>query len=405
MTASAVLVCALDTKGIECKYIKDLIEAAGIRTITINTGVKGKPYFEADISNEEVAELTGFHLEDLISRNDRGFAVEVMTDGAVKMVTELHRLGKIGGIIGLGGSAGTTIATATMRSLPVGIPKVMVSTIASGDTRPYVGMKDITMVNSIVDISGLNSISRKTLGNAACSLIGMMKGELRVKDIKKPIITATMFGVTTSCVNTARVYLENNGYEVLIFHATGVGGQAMESLIESGLITGVLDITTSELADEVVGGLLSAGPSRLEAAGKRGVPQVISMGALDMVNFGSIETVPVQYRSRLLYKHNSNVTLMRTTVEENWKIGEMIAEKLNQAKGPTIVFLPLRGVSELDDVGMPFHGPREDSALFEAVRQKLDSSHIQIVEMDTHINDESFALAMASKLLEMINAK
>jgi uncharacterized protein (UPF0261 family) len=400
-----VIVCALDTKGVECKYIKGLIEAAGVQTITMNTGVLGDPYFTADITNEQLAKLAGTRLEDLISQNDRGFAVEAMMNGAVKKVTAMYQQGEIGGIIGLGGSAGTTVATAAMRALPVGIPKVMVSTIASGNTRPYVGMKDITMVNSIVDISGLNSISRKTLGNAAFSLIGMMKGEMPINDEARPIIAATMFGVTTACVTYARDYLEERGYEVLIFHATGVGGQAMESLIESGLISGVLDVTTTELADEVAKGLLSSGPNRLEAAGKRGVPQVVSMGALDMVNFGSFETVPEPLRSRNLYKHNHHVTLMRTSVEENRKIGEMIAKKLNQTQGPTTVFLPLKGVSELDSKEMPFYGPQEDLALFDAVRQSLVSPYVEIVEMDVHINDKNFALAMADKLLEMINAK
>lgn len=405
MTAdAAVLVCALDTKGIECKYIKDLIEAAGLRTITINTGVLGHPLFEADVSNVEVAELAGTSLAELISRNDRGFAVEAMMNGALKWVAELHRQGKVGGIFGLGGSAGTTIATAAMRVLPVGIPKVMVSTIASGNTRPYVGTKDITMVNSIVDISGLNSISRKTLGNAAFSLIGMMKGNLPVPDRESPIIAATMFGVTTPCVTAARDYLEERGYEVLVFHATGIGGQAMESLIEAGFISGVLDITTTELADEAAGGQLSAGSSRLEAAGNRGVPQVVSVGALDMANFGAMGTVPEHLRSRLLYKHNPNVTLMRTTVEENRKIGEMLAGKLNRAQGHTAVYLPLKGVSALDAEGMPFYGPEEDAALFGTIRQTLDP-RIDIVAMDVHINDESFALAMAGKLLDMIETK
>jgi uncharacterized protein (UPF0261 family) len=404
MKESVVLICALDTKGIEGKYIKDLIESAGLQTITINTGVQGRPYFEADISNEQVAKEGGASLSDLIARNDRGFAVEAMMHGAVNIVTELHRQGKIAGVIGMGGSAGTTIGTAAMRALPVGIPKVMISTIASGNTLPYVGTKDITMVNSIVDISGLNRISRITLANAAFSIIGMVKGEMPSADQEKPVIAATMFGVTTACVTAARDYLEARGYEVIIFHATGIGGQAMESLIDSGFITGVLDITTTELADDVAGGLLSAGPARLEAAGKRGVPQVVSLGALDMANFGAEETVPEKFRSRLLYRHNPYVTLMRTTIEENRKIGEMIAKKLNQAQGQAAVFLPLRGVSALDAKGMPFYGPEEDAALFEAIRQQLDS-HIQIVEQDAHINDESFALAMAGKLLEMIEAK
>ncbi|MFC5449085.1 Tm-1-like ATP-binding domain-containing protein [Paenibacillus aestuarii] len=404
MVNYAVIVCALDTKGIECKYMKDLIEAEGLQTLVINTGIIGAQLIDADVGNEEIARLGGSSLAKLIQQGDRGIAVETMMNGTVAKLAELYCEGKVGGIISLGGSAGTTIGTAAMRALPIGVPKVMLSTIASGNTRPYVGMTDVTMVNSIVDISGLNQISRKTLANAAFSLVGMMKGHIPETNEMKPIIAATMFGVTTPCVTAAKEYLEQRGYEVLAFHATGIGGQAMESLIESGLISGVLDITTTELADDIAGGLLSAGPRRLEAAAAKGIPQVVSVGALDMANFAGLDTVPESLRARKLYKHNPNVTLIRTTVDENKLIGEMIASKLNPSLGPTAVFLPLKGVSALDDEGKPFFGPEEDKALFSAIRQNLNSN-VQLLEFEAHINDEGFAVAMAETLLNMIENK
>jgi len=292
-----------------------------------------------------------------------------------------------------------------MKRLPVGFPKVMVSTLASGDTRPYVGIKDITMMYSVVDILGVNSLSSQILANAAFAVAGMVKGNKPKLDDHKPLIAATMFGVTTPCVTEARKYLEEHGYEVLVFHATGTGGMAMESLIEEGFIKGVLDITTTELCDELVGGVLSAGPDRLEAAGEKGIPQVVSTGALDMVNFGPIDSVPDKFKDRNLYKHNPTVTLMRTTVEENKKLAEIIAEKLNKSKGKTSLFLPLKGVSMIDVEGQPFYGPKEDKMLFNTLREKIDENRVEIVEKDTDINDKKFAIMMAKKLINLIENK
>ncbi|MCG8483682.1 MAG: Tm-1-like ATP-binding domain-containing protein [Clostridia bacterium] len=306
------------------------------------------------------------------------------------------------GIISLGGSAGTTIATYAMRALPVGVPKVMVSTLASGDTAPYVGVKDITMMYSVVDISGINSLSSKILTNAAYAISGMAKAVLPKLEDEKPLIGATMFGVTTPCVTKAREYLESKGYEVLVFHATGTGGKAMEDLIEAGFIKGVLDITTTEWCDELVGGVLSAGPHRLEAAAKKGIPQVVSTGALDMVNFGPIETLPQKFKDRNIYKHNATVTLMRTTVEENQQLGKIIAEKLNLAAGNTALFLPLKGVSLIDVEGQPFYGKEEDEALFSTLKNHIHPEKIELYEIDKDINDEAFALAMAKKLVDMM---
>ncbi len=392
----------LDTKGAEFKFIKDIIEAQGMPTLVINAGVLGEPHFPPDIAATAVAEAGGTPLADLIKANDRGQAVDVMMKGAAKIVAELEKQGQVAGIISLGGTAGTTIGSNAMRALPVGVPKLMVSTVASGDTRPYVGNKDIAMMYSIVDISGINSISNQILANAAFAIAGMAKGVTPALTEEKPLLGATMFGVTTPCVTAAREYLESQGYEVLVFHATGTGGGSMEDLITAGFIKGVLDITTTEWCDELVGGVFNAGPHRLEAAGKMGIPQVVSTGALDMVNFGAMDTVPAQFKDRNLYKHNASVTLMRTTVDENRQLGKIIAGKLNMAQGPTALFLPLKGVSLIDAEGQPFYGPDEDKALFDALRNNVDRDRVEVVEMDNNINDATFAMAMAQKLIEML---
>jgi uncharacterized protein (UPF0261 family) len=282
----------------------------------------------------------------------------------------------------------------------------MVSTVASGNVQQYVGTSDIVMMPSIVDVSGLNSISTKIFTNAALAIAGMVSLEHKeIAQEKKPLVAATMFGVTTPCVDAVREFLEEKGYEVLVFHATGTGGRVMERLIEEGYFKGVLDITTTEWCDELVGGVLAAGPNRLEAAGKHKVPQVVSVGALDMVNFGPIDTVPEKFKGRKFYKHNPTVTLMRTTVEENKKLGEIIAEKLNKAEGPTVLMLPLKGVSMIDAEGQPFYGPEEDKILFDTLRENIDRSKVELIEMDAHINDKEFALTAAKKLLELMENK
>jgi uncharacterized protein (UPF0261 family) len=293
--------------------------------------------------------------------------------------------------------------TAVMRSLPIGFPKVMVSTVASGDTRPYLGTSDITMINSVVDIAGLNSVSIPILANAAGAIAGMARIDVAEANTK-PTVAATMFGVTTPAVQAARARLEALGYEVLVFHATGVGGASMEALIDSGVIAGVLDLTTTELADELLGGVFSAGDTRLTAAGRAGVPQVVSFGALDMVNFGPIETVPVQFRDRKLHVHNATVTLMRTTAAESRVLGRRIAERLNSAKNDVTVVIPLRGISAIDAAGQPFHDPDADTALFEAFDEYV-ATHIAVVRRDAHINDPELAVEMANRLHEHITGQ
>jgi uncharacterized protein (UPF0261 family) len=291
-----------------------------------------------------------------------------------------------------------------MKAMPVGMPKVMVSTMASGDTSAYVDVKDITMMYSVVDVAGLNRLSRRILANAAGAVCGMVEQEIPVAE-DKPLVAATMFGVTTPCVTHVRERLEAAGYEVLVFHATGSGGRAMESLVADGFIAGVADVTTTEWADELIGGVLAAGPERLAAAAKAGIPQVVSVGALDMCNWGAIDTVPGAFKDRNLYRHNPQVTLMRTTPDENAALGRIIAEKLNATTGPTALFLPLRGVSMIDADGGPFWSPEADTALFDALRTTLDRSKVDLVELDLHINDPAFADAMADRLLAELHRR
>jgi uncharacterized protein (UPF0261 family) len=405
MPKTILLIGTFDTKGAEYTYVRDLIAARGHRVLTLNAGVAGDPTFVPDVSAAQVAEAGGSSLADLRAAADRGAALEVMTRGAAALAARFYTEGKFDGVLALGGSGGTVIATAAMQALPVGLPKVMVSTVASGDVQPYVGVKDICMMYSVVDIAGLNRLSRRILANAAGMVCGAVEeaGGEDAGTRDKPLVAATMFGVTTPCVNMVRERLEQAGYEVLVFHATGSGGRAMESLIESGFITGVADITTTEWCDELVGGVLTAGPHRLEAAAKAGLPQVVSVGALDMVNFWAMDTVPAQFKNRTLYKHNPNVTLMRTTPPECGELGRIIADKLNQATGPTTLFIPLKGVSAIDKVGQPFYLPEADKALFEALRQNIRPP-VELVELDLHINDPEFAVAMAERLLQMLGA-
>ena len=401
MPKTVAIVGTFDTKGEEFAYLRSRIESTGLATLVIDCGVLEAPAFTPDVSRREVASAAGQRLEDLVATHDRGSSIAAMAAGAAVVVRRLFEEGRIQGLISLGGSAGTTIGTAAMRSLPAGFPKVMVSTLASGDTRPYVGTKDIAMLYPIVDIAGLNRLSRRILGNAAAAIAGMVNQEDAEDQEAKPLIAATMFGVTTPCVTMARRILEQNGFEVLVFHATGAGGQAMEGLIADGYVAGVLDITTTELADELAGGVMSAGPHRLEAAARKGIPQVVCPGAIDMVNFGPLDSVPEKYRQRRLYVHNANVTLMRTTPAECAELGRITAEKLNRAQGPVAFLMPLRGVSAIDSTGLPFSWPEADRSYLDALKANLDP-RIRLVEVDAHINDEDFARAAASCLLELM---
>lgn len=395
------IIGTFDTKGTEFEFIKKLVREQGLDTLCIHAGAF-EPLFAPDVSNAEVAASVGVSMEEISSKRDRAFATDVMSRGAEKLIPELYAQGRFDGIISVGGSGGTSMATPAMRALPIGVPKVMVSTMASGNVSQYVGTSDVVMFPSVVDTEGLNAISMEIFSNAVNAVVGMVKNKKPLAHENKPIIAATMFGVTTPCIKTAKAYLEEQGYEVLVFHATGTGGRTMETLINAGFIKGVLDITTTEWCDELFGGVLNAGSHRLEAAGACGVPQVVSVGALDMVNFGPLDTVPEQYRGRNLYKHNPTVTLMRTTKEENIRLGEVVAEKLNAAKSPTALMLPLRGVSAIDGEGQPFNDPEADKALFDTLRANI-GSNVELIELDSNVNDDAFALAAAKKLLELMS--
>jgi len=391
--ATIAILGTLDTKGEEHAFVADLIRKRGHTPLLIDVGTKGEPTVDPGISRDQ---LIGGQIF-----TDRGDAMATMTNAAAVFCVKLVAEKKIDGIISLGGGGGTAIGTAAMRALPVGFPKLMVSTLAASESAPvYMGVKDVTMMPSIVDVAGLNRISREVFANAAGAICGMVETSTpRAKD--KPIIVASMFGNTTDCVNHAKGILEAGGYEVLVFHATGTGGRTMESLIETGMVSGVLDITTTEWADEHVGGILGAGPTRLEAAARAGVPAVIAPGCLDMVNFGEPDSVPKQFAHRTFYHHNPQVTLMRTSADECHALGGIMAEKINRSTGPVKIMLPLAGISIISQPGSPFHDSSSDEALFNTLKSNLRND-IPVEEFDCAINDVHFAEATAHALLELL---
>jgi len=392
----------MDTKGVEHGFVADLIKQRGHQVLVIDVGTAGEPRLKPDITRNEIAAAAGVDFATLAAKQDRGEAVTTMSRGAPVVLAKLAAEQRIDGVISLGGGGGTAIATAAMRALPVGFPKLMMSTLASGNTAPYVGVKDIVMFPSIVDVAGLNRLSRQLLARAAGAICGMVETQPPIA-ADKPIIVASQFGNTTLCIEHAKKILEAAGYEVIVFAATGTGGRTMESLIETGLVAGVLDITTTEWADELVGGVLSAGPTRLEAAAKAGIPTVVSTGCLDMVNFGAPETVPAKFANRKFYQHNPQVTLMRTTPDECAQLGKILADKLNRSTGPVKVLLPLRGGSVISAPGGPFHNATADTALFTALKSGL-RSNIAVTELDANINDAPFAEACAQALLQLLQA-
>jgi uncharacterized protein (UPF0261 family) len=399
---TVLLIGTLDTKGEELAFVAGRLRDAGVDVLVADAGTVGPPVaLEPDVTREQLAAEVG---ADLGSLDDRGVAVGTMAGAAAALASRLYSEGRIDGVLGAGGSGNTAIATAAMRALPVGVPKLMVSTMAAGDTRDYVGGVDVALIASVTDVAGVNSISGRILANAAAAMAGMVGAAPVELGDQRPLIGATMFGVTTPCVTRAREALEARGYEVLVFHATGTGGRAMEALVSGGYLAGVLDVTTTELCDDLVGGVLSAGPDRLEAAGRFGLPQVVSLGALDMVNFGARDTVPPQFEDRNLYVHNPSVTLMRTTPSECAELGRRIAAKLSAATGPVALFVPLGGVSMIDAPGQPFHDPEADEALFEAIRSGI-GDNVELVELEHNINDEAFADAMVDMLDSYVKAQ
>lgn len=403
MKKTIAIIGALDTKGIEFEFLKKEIEKRRFNTFVINVGVIGQPPFNPEVAAEEVALAGGSQLSELVKRADRGEATAVMMAGVTQIAVKYYEAGKFDGVISMGGGGGTVMATSAMRALPVGVPKLMVTTIASGDTSAYIGTSDITMMPAIVDVAGLNRISRTIFTNAAGAICGMVSGEVEQQVDEKPLIAATMFGNTTRAVENARKIIEENGYEVLVFHATGTGGKTMEMLIDSGFIKGVMDITTTEWADEICGGVLSAGPTRLEAAGRAGIPQVVTPACIDMCNFWAPETVPEKYKDRLFYRWNPNVTLMRTTPEENEQMGKIFAEKLNASKGPVAVLIPMGGFSEVDAPDKPFWWPEADQAFIDGLKSKLNEA-IPVIVSDKNVNDPEFSAKVAQTLLEMLSS-
>ena len=399
---TVVLVGTLDTKGREYAFLADRIREHGADVVLVDAGILGEPLATPDVTREEVAAAAGADAGELARAGDRGAAVAAMARGAAEVVKRLHAEGRLDAVGGLGGSGGSALVTHAMRELPIGVPKLMVSTVASGDTSPYVGSVDVTMMYSVVDIAGVNRVSARIMANAAGALAGMAGATVPPLGEESPIVVASMFGVTTAAVTTARERLEELGYEVLVFHQTGAGGGSMEKLLEGGFAVGSLDVTTTEFCDQVAGGVLAAVPERLESAGRAGIPQVVSLGALDMVNFGPLDSVPERYRERNLYVHNPTITLMRTTPDECREIARIIAAKLNAATGPTVLFVPLRGVSAIATEGQPFHDPEADEALFATLREEIDASKVEVHELDADVNDPAFALAMANRLHELI---
>jgi uncharacterized protein (UPF0261 family) len=388
----------LDSKGEEHAYVAALIRERGHGVLLIDVGSGGPPTVAPDVTREEVAAAAGLDLAPLIAKQDRGECVVAMSQAAPVMLAKLAAEGWIDGVISLGGGGGTAIGTAAMRALPLGFPKLMVSTLASGNVAHYLGTKDIVMMPSIADVAGLNRLSRVIFARAAGAICGMVEAQVDV-DSAKPLIVASMFGNTTACVTEAKRVLEDAGYEVLVFAATGAGGRAMETLIESGMVSGVLDITTTEWADELVGGVLGAGPERLDAAAKAKVPAVVVPGCLDMVNFGERASVPEKFAGRNFYVHNSQVTLMRTSAAECAELGRILARKTNAYTAPTAILIPLRAISAISAPGQPFHDPEADGALLNAI---VENSLQPVEEFDMEINDPAFARACAERLLQLI---
>ena len=407
MSKTVAMIGAFDTKAAEYAFLRERIVAGGHDVLAINTGVLGgTDLFPVDVAADEVAAAGGGDLAKLRDKNDRGEAMKVMAAGAAALVRRLFDQGRFDGIIGMGGTGGTAVITAGMLALPVGVPKLCVSTAASGNTAAYVGTKDVVLMPSIVDVAGINRISRIIFTRAAGAICGMVAAAPETAADEKPIITASMFGNTTECVNACMSALSAEGYEVLVFHATGTGGRTMESLVREGLVDAVLDITTTEWADAVCDGMFSAGPDRLSAPGETGVPHLIVPGCVDMANFGAMDTVPPKYTDagRTFYPWNPQITLMRTNVEENRRMGEVFAEKANAATGPVAFLIPLRGVSILDGDDQAFCDREADGAMFDAIKAGLRGD-IEVVEMDNNINDPEFAAKAVEMMLAMIATK
>jgi uncharacterized protein (UPF0261 family) len=399
-----VLLGRLDSKGKEYAYVKDQILRGGLDVIVVDVGTRGVPQFEPQISREEVVRAAGVKIQDVVDPADENKEIRVMMEGASKIARRLRDSGKLDGILCLGGSRGTAIGTAAMRALPFGIPKVMVSTIASGDMRPYIGTKDITVVHSVTDIVGLNRMTKRLLTCTAGAVMGAVSVDPGLEVSGKALIAMSSMGGINRAVFSAQKTLEDKGFEVVAFHTVGTGGQAMEEAVEQGLIDGVLDLVTHELTDHLYGGFCDAGPERLEAAGKKGIPQVVAPGCLDFIVFSPPEKIPESLRNRKVYRHTPEVGLVRANKDEMASIGKVMAEKLNKAMGPIVVAVPNQGFSPANRRGKPLYDPEADRAFVEALRQSLKPS-VRIVEVDAHINDELFAKQAVGLLCELMEKR
>lgn len=401
MDKTVAIVGTFDTKAREFSFVKEEFEVLGLKTYLIHIGVF-ESELEVEVNNKEIARAVNEVIEKIVKDKNRAKATKVLSQGLEKILPKLYQEGKFDGVIALGGSGGSSIATAGMRQLPIGVPKIMVSTMASGNVSQYIGTSDIIMFPSIVDVEGLNDISRHIFSNAIHAMVGMLSYDYKAKEDNKPLIAASMFGLTTPAIKYAEKELEARGYETIVFHATGSGGRTMERLISENYFDGVLDLTTTEWCDEVVGGVLNAGPHRLEAAVSKKVPQVVSLGALDMVNFGPKETVPKEFSNRLFYEHNPTVTLMRVTKEEAKNIAGIIAQKLKNASKETTILFPKKGFSGLDEVGKEFYNPEVDQLVMDTIKEELSGTDVTIIEKDLHINDEAFAKSAVDELIKNV---
>jgi uncharacterized protein (UPF0261 family) len=405
MPSPVYAIATMDTKGAELAFVAARLADAGVTVVMVDVGTSAEPVVCPDINRERIAANHPGGVAAVIGQTDRGRAVETMGVALKAFLLSEHAAGRVGGVIGLGGTGGTALIAPAMRALPIGLPKVMVSTVAGGNVAAYVGSSDLVMFPSVVDVAGLNSVSRRILSNAANALAGMVTNQVPPVASDRPTIGMTMFGVTTPCVDAVRSALEAEGFDCLVFHATGTGGRAMDKLVEAGLIRGVLDITTTEVADEVVGGVFPGGPDRFDAILAAGVPYVMSLGALDMVNFGAMATVPEAFKQRRLHVHNPQVTLMRTTVEENCRFARWIAEKLNRSTARVTLLIPVKGVSAIDAPGQPFHDPVADSALFAELDRTVHQTPSRTIRrLPYHINDREFSAALVQAFQEMWSA-
>ncbi|WP_019014842.1 Tm-1-like ATP-binding domain-containing protein [Elioraea tepidiphila] len=397
--ATVYVIGTMDTKGAELRFAADCVRRAGARPVLVDVGTKG-PGDGADVTAAEIAAHHPDGAGAVLGLNDRGAAVAGMAEALTRWLSART---DIGAVLGLGGSGNTALVTQAMRALPIGTPKLMVSTVASGNVAPYVGPSDLALMYSVVDVAGINGISRRVIANAAHAAAGMaLNPPPAATAAEKPGIGMTMFGVTTACITMLREALDAD-YECYVFHATGAGGQSMEKLADSGLVAALIDITTTEVPDHLFGGVFPCTEDRFGAAIRARLPYVGSVGAVDMVNFGAKDTVPARYAGRTLYVHNPQVTLMRTTPEENRAIGRFIVERLNRMEGPVRFLLPLGGVSAIDVPGMPFHDPAADAALFETIRSGfVPAPNRRLIEVDAAINDRAFADAVLTAFREIV---